>query len=599
MAGDETRDEIIARIKEQADIVQIIGEHVELKRSGSRFLGLCPFHGEKTPSFSVQAEKGFFHCFGCGESGDVISFMMKYHHLDFPTALRQLAEKYRIELPDRRRSPDEELRRERRRLLFAVNEKAAGMFQQYLREEAGAEPARDYLRRRGVSPSLQQRFGIGYAPATANEGWNFLGRSLSAAEQAAAKSVGLLVDKEQGGSYDRFRDRILFPIFDLAGRICGFGGRIVGPGQPKYLNSPESEIFSKGKLLLGLYQGKDEIRRLDQAVVVEGNFDLISLVGHGCTPVVAPLGTSLTREQLQLLRRFTEKVTLLFDGDAAGGKAAVRAAALLFAEQMQGRVAVLPTGHDPDSFIREKGLAALNQLLAEACPLPEYVFDHWVGIHGLGLDGKGKIVEELRPLVAAASSPLQRALCLSHFAGKLGLAVVELERYFRPGEVAVVASAPPPPVKEVPGMPLPLTIAQKPLVEFMVLHPGDFQRLAEAGIRACLAGSVGEILFLQLGSLLAANPGAEPEDLLSSLPEGPERSLVATLLATASSPQASSGMGGGRALADLLDFLRASQLKEKERQLLARVAQAERQGDGALLAGVLAELHQLRGGVGG
>lgn len=595
MAGSESRDEVTARIKEQADIVQIVGEHVELRRSGSRYLGLCPFHGEKTPSFSVQADPGLFYCFGCGESGDVFSFLMKFHQIDFPTALQQLAERYHIALPERRLSREEEQRRERREQLYAVNQQAAELYQRYLREAARAKPAREYLYRRGVAEPLQARFGIGYAPSVEAEGWNFLGNRLGHSAQPAARAAGLLVEKEEGGSYDRFRDRIVFPIFDNRGRVCGFGGRIVGEGQPKYLNSPESEIFVKGKMLFGLYQARDEIRRQKRAIVVEGNFDLISLVGSGLAPVVAPLGTALTRDQLGLLKRLVDKVILLFDADAAGSAAAVRAAALFFAEQLPALVALLPAGHDPDTFVREQGLPALNELLDQARDLPEFVFQHWAERHGLGLAGKGKIVEELRPLVAAAASPLQRSLCLAHFAEKLGLPVAELEQHFRLPTAGVEVSPSRPTAQRPTSNPaVPLTIAQKPLVEYMVLNPGQYQRLAEEGIRACLAGSVGEILFLHLGRLLEQNPATEPEELLSTLAEGPERALVAALLVGASSERAAGSGGGGRDLADLLAYLENCRQIEKKRQILARMERAEQQGDLSLLGQLLADLQQIR-----
>ena len=373
MAGNDTWEDITARIKEQADIVQIIGEHVDLKRSGVRFLGLCPFHGEKTPSFSVHGGQQFFHCFGCGESGDVFSFVMKQQNLDFPEAVRLLAERYHIELPQRRRSKEDEERENKRAQLFSINARAAEYFKTYLKEAAEAVAARDYLLKRGVSHEIQERFGIGYAPDVEKVGWNFLGSKFKGEEQRLAVEAGLLVVKEAGGTYDRFRDRIVFPIYNISGQVCGFGGRIIGEGQPKYLNSPESSVFNKSQSLLGLYQQKDHIRQSNRAIFVEGNFDLISLVANGCENVVAPLGTALTREQLRMVKRFTEEVTLLFDGDEAGNKAAARAVPLFLAEQITGKVAIMPSGHDPDTFIREEGLAVLNRLLDKAENLPEFV----------------------------------------------------------------------------------------------------------------------------------------------------------------------------------------------------------------------------------
>lgn len=590
MAVNESRDDVAALIKERADIVQIIGECIELKRSGVRFLGRCPFHGEKTPSFSVHSGQQFYHCFGCGESGDVFSFMMKYHNVDFPTALKELAKRYQIELPERRQSKEEEQRAQRSELLFAVNEKCASIFSHYLLDAPGARVAREYLNKRGVSSELLTRFRIGYAPAVEGVGWNFLGSQLGKEEMKIAVEAGLLVEKDQGGSYDRFRDRILFPISDISGRICGFGGRIVGEGQPKYLNSPESLVFNKGKLLLGLFQQKEFIRRQNQAVLVEGNFDLISLVAHGCNNVAAPLGTALTREQLRLLKRFAEKVTLLFDGDDAGRKAAVRAVPLFLAEQIPGRVAFLPTGHDPDTFVRENGLVELNVLLEQAVALPEFALDQMIDRHGLTLDGKSKILEELKPLIAAAVSPLQRSLFVAHFAEKLGLAASQLDVSLDRASEPNVNSQAQPTKKNRAEPVMPLAMAQRQLVEFMILHPQFFPQLAEGGLRQGLVGGIGELLFLELQSLLAKNPQAEPEELLTVLPDGVERSLVADFLLRA--PVHSSEGDEKNScdeLAEFLLYLRKFQLKEQSADVMQRIQMAEKAGDQHLLQELLAE----------
>lgn len=580
MVTGEARDEITARIKEQADIVQIIGECVDLKKSGARYLGLCPFHGEKTPSFSVHGGQQFYYCFGCGESGDVFSFMMKYHSFDFPDAVKALAKRYHIALPERRRSKEDELRARRREQLFGVNDAAAKLYSRYLLEAPGAKRARAYLEKRGVTSDIVAQFRLGYAPAVEVEGWNFLGSRLSSRELRAAIEAGLLADKEKGGTYDRFRDRILFPIMELSGQVCGFGGRIVGEGQPKYLNSPESLVFNKSRLLLGLYQQKESIRRKNEAVMVEGNFDLISLVANGCSNVVAPLGTALTREQLRLLKRFSDRVTLLFDGDTAGGKAAVRSVPLFLAEQVAGRVAQLPEGHDPDTFIRERGAAAVEQLLADGESLPEFVFSHWVDQYGLTLDGKRQIIEELQPLVKAAVSAVQRSMFVSHFAEKLGMEVGQLAHHFDGPSGKAQQQPPRAEVVKKRVESVPLTIPQRQLVEFMILQPTYFHRLEAEGLRGCLTGGVGEILFLQLRRLLAENPDAEPEDLLTVLPEGAERNLVAGLLLKA--PVQGDGRDSGEPedeLGELLDYLRKHYLKKNSEELAQRMVLAQQEGN--------------------
>jgi DNA primase len=587
----EQREDITAKIKEQADIVQIIGENVDLKRSGASFLGLCPFHGEKTPSFSVSPAKQFFHCFGCGESGDVFDFVMKYQSVDFPGALKILAEKYNIELPRRRQSREEQYRAERKKALFAVNKKACELFCNALLSGSAGAAARKYLKERGIGQEIVERFSIGYAPAIETGGWNFLGSRFSDQELPSAIEAGLLVSKERGGTYDRFRDRIVFPLFSISGQVCGFGGRIIGEGQPKYLNSPESLVFDKGSLLLGLFQQKEHIRRQNRAILVEGNFDLISLVANGCENVVAPLGTALTRQQLRLIKRFSEDLTLLFDGDTAGGKAALRAVPLFLAEQMAGRVAVLPSGHDPDTFIQERGLAELEQLLAKAESLPEFVLSRLEEEYGLSFDGKRKIVEQLASLAGAAASPLQRSLFISHFAEKLGMELDELKQHLtQPVGPLFAADKEKRPGQSVTQAIQPLSMSQKQLLEFMILHPEDFSTLAENGIRSCLSGSIGEILFLELERLLRQNSTAEPEDLLNILTEGPERRFVADLLIKPSHiPETEENDGGSGELADQLNYLFRRRLKEDSNKLLGRIEAAQRDGDIQLLEQLLAE----------
>jgi DNA primase len=575
MGYSESRDAITAQIKEQADIVQIIGESVDLKRAGARFLGCCPFHSEKTPSFSVHPGQQFYHCFGCGASGDVFSFMMKYHNMDFPTALQTLASRYQIDLPERQVSQAEQEKERLRKAMYAINEKAARVYREYLLHAGGAGSARAYLERRGIPLAIQEKFQLGYAPAVESSGWNFLGSTLQGEETAAAEAVGLLVKKEDTGrAYDRFRDRILFPIFDTKGRINGFGGRIIGEGQPKYMNSPESPVFDKSRLLLGLFQQAADIRTRQRVVLVEGNFDMISMVVHGCPNVAAPLGTALTRPQLKLLRHYTDNAILLFDGDTAGIKAAVRAVPLFLAEQMSAKVALLPPGHDPDTFIREKGPEELERLLDTAMPLAEFALARMIEEHGLTLDGKGRIVEELRPLVQAAASPLQRSVVIAHFSEKLGMDARQL------GDL-LMANAPPQPGSPSPVSPgkdsnrtvpegrrdLRLNVQQKRFVSYMVRYPGHFPRLEEAGLRFLLAEGVGEVLFLQIKSLHARNPQFEPEELLAVLPEGEERALVGEIqMATRAASESGISSGSEEELAELLGWLKKKKLEEMKKK---------------------------------
>ncbi len=598
MKFTETRQDITAAVKEQTDIVKVIGEYVELKRSGVRYLGLCPFHGEKTPSFSVHSAQQFFHCFGCHESGDVFSFMMKYHNHDFPTALKQLAERCNIELPQKPLSLEDKKKESQRKLMYSVTRKVAGIYQKYLLENRNAHPARQYLQKRGIPAEIQDRFGLGYAPSKDIVGWDFLEKQLSPEERVIAEQVGLLVKNDRGGRYDRFRDRVLFPIYDVKGVICGFGGRIIGEGQPKYMNSPESPIFNKSRTLLGLFQQNKEIRQSRQVVIVEGNFDMVSMVVHGCPNVVAPLGTALTIAQVRILSKYAQEGVLLFDGDEAGVKAALRAAPHFLAEKMPAKVALLPKGHDPDSFIREKGLAEMTALLQQAEELPEFVLSQLIKEHGLSLEGKSAIVEKLKPLVSAAASPLQRSVVIAHFGEKLGISSDQLEVSLKDEKVRSVAHQPDivtsqPQEQQMVG---PLTAAQKRLLEFMVMNPADFKALEEAGVRQSLQGGIGEIVFLQMKMMLQDGAEVQPEEILSALPDGAERSVVADMLLNASqldSIQDDDNEEKNTELKELVEWLELKKMHSISESLSERIKEAQQNNDFSSLVNLLQEKQRV------
>lgn len=580
MTGFDSGEDVVARVKEQADIVRIIGEHVSLKKSGARYLGCCPFHSEKTPSFSVHPAKQFYYCFGCGESGDVFSFLMKYNNLDFPAALKELAHRYGIQLPERSLSKEQSRRASLRKQMLELNTRIAGIYRNILLSSSIGEPARKYLTRRGLSQRVGELFQVGYAPGVEQSGWNFLGNQLNPDERNLAEKLGLLVKKEKGGYYDRFRDRVMFPIMDASGGVIGFGGRIVGDGQPKYMNSPESTLFNKSRSLFGQYQAQDACRQRKQAILVEGNFDLISLVDAGLENVVAPLGTAVTREQLALLKRSCTEGVLLFDGDAAGIKAAFRSAPLFLAEELNGRVALLPAGHDPDSYVREFGAEKLERLIRTARPLPEFVFEQLVNEFGLTLDGKRAIVTQLQPLINSATSPLQRSVVLSHFAEKLGLPLEDFK------EIVKTQPKTKPPSDDRQRQAdklLPVSTAQKRLIQFMVLNPTSFQELEESGIRDCLTGTVGEILFLQMRKGLSENPKLQPEDLLTLLPEGGERNMVADLLVNAAektiTATAVSDEGCEAEKAEMLGWIRCETLKKRSAALTLQINGVQEDGD--------------------
>ena len=574
---NESWEEAKNLVKERADIVEIVREHVDLKRSGFRYLGSCPFHQEKTPSFTVHPDQQFYHCFGCKASGDVLSFMMEYHHMDFPTALKTLAQRYQVELPEKRRSAGEIEQERRRKQMYALNRRAAELFHDWLLTQKDSEKARDYLTRRGMGEDIVRRYQLGYAPPVEAAGWNFLGSRLNDEERRLAIDIGLLVSKDDDRNYDRFRDRIMFPISDSRGQVCGFGGRILGDGEPKYLNSPESPIYNKSRLLFGLYQQRDSIRRQRQALLVEGNFDLLALVARGIEQVVAPLGTALTREQLRLLKPLVDEVVLLFDGDEAGLKAAERAAPLFLAEQLSGRVVVLPDNHDPDTFVSEFGPDRLQAEVTEAAPLPEFVVQQLTERHGRTLDGKFRIIEELRPLFQAVVSPVQRDTMARHFGTVLGIDSAQLLAELGPPSHRPSRTLAPAGREKKSSGQSGLDGAMKSVVGFMVRNPHCFDRLLEHEIDKVLEGTAGETICLQLKALSERGGiDLDPEELFSELPPGEERTIVASILTEMVDQDEAGADDSSSMLDEVLKWLDRQRLKRRSEELMKKITEAEK-----------------------
>jgi DNA primase len=389
----------------QADIVQVIQEYVSLKKAGTSYKGLCPFHSEKTPSFTVNREKGFFHCFGCGTGGDVFKFLELQEKLGFQDAVRHLAQKFGLKVPEPEtgREPDVA----ERETLLKAHERAAEYFRAQLAAAGGAR-ARQHLRDRGIMAETTDQLGLGFAPR-ARDG---LRQSLERDGFGLPLLIrsGLIVERDNGDAVDRFRNRLMIPICRDTGSVLAFGGRALDADQqPKYLNSPETPVYSKGRTLYGLHLTKAHIRRLGYAVLVEGYFDFAQLLQAGITPVVASCGTALTAQQAHLLRRFTAKVILSFDPDAAGQGAAARSCELLVAEGFDVNVAVLPAGDDPDGFVRKHGRDAYMQLLRTSRPYLDYLLDRTSAQHDLGSDeGRRQFLSAMLAVAARIPDPAGR-----------------------------------------------------------------------------------------------------------------------------------------------------------------------------------------------
>ena len=414
--------ELIEQIRDAADPVTIIGEHVELKRTGSDFRGPCPFHGGTHRNFSVIPRKQMYHCFVCHESGDVFTFYMKKFGMDYPTAVREIAAKVGIAVPDvRTAGPDPN------EPLYSCLGAAADWFARRLREGADAAAARGYLDSRGLDEAARDEFGLGFAPPAGEELLAAL-KGLGV-DDKAVRGAGLVVERDDKTVVPRFRGRLIFPIADVRGRVVGFGGRLLGEGEPKYLNSPETPVFHKGTLLYALDRARGPIRTAELAIVVEGYVDAMRLHLAGVANVVAPLGTALTPEQARLLRRYTKQVALAYDADAPGLKSTFRAGDELLRQGASVSVVTLPVGEDPDTLVKKGGADAFRALLSEAVDLFERKIQ-LVERKGLlkSLEGRREALDRLLPTIRAAADPITRELYVARAAEKSGVAKEVLEQ---------------------------------------------------------------------------------------------------------------------------------------------------------------------------
>ena len=436
------------------DIVEVVGRHVELKRGGANFMGLCPFHAEKSPSFSVSPSKQFYHCFGCGASGDAIKFLIEHHGMSFLDAVEDLAQRVGMQVPQEQVSVEERERRqklsERRLSLTDVLQRAADFYRTQLR---ASPPAIDYLKRRGLDGAIAARFGLGFAP----EGWRALAGVFPKYDDALLEESGLVrvqdeaSDETERKRYDWFRGRVMFPIRSVQGDIIGFGGRVLDDSKPKYMNSPETPVFSKGRELYGLFEGRQAMRERGHALVVEGYMDVVALAQAGFGNAVATLGTACTADHVQKLFRFTDAVVFSFDGDSAGRRAAGRAleASLPHVGDLRNvKFLFLPPEHDPDSFVRERGAEAFEACIAAAVPLSRQLIEHAAdGADTRTPEGRARLLANAKPLWALLTESAYKRQLLGEIARASELGVDELSRQWGAGVAA-------PPVRRAPALQL-------------------------------------------------------------------------------------------------------------------------------------------------
>jgi DNA primase len=427
-----TQDKI-AEIRSRASIVEIISDYVTLKKAGRNYMGLCPFHGEKTPSFTVSEEKGIYHCFGCQAGGSVFHFLMQYDHLTFPESVERVAKRYGMAVERTQWSGASRELGERENL-YRINERVAANYQKSLFTHPEGRKALDYLKSRGVDEATARKFMLGYAP---QNGSGLLGLlKMEKGSVSDALRLGLLGQRGPQQFHEKFFARVMFPIINPAGKVIAFGGRVLNEALPKYLNSSETPLFHKGATLYGLYHAKEGIRKADRVVVVEGYLDVIALSQHEISYSVATLGTALTADHVRALSRFAKNIIALFDGDDAGQKAAARSFEIFVEAGLLGRAAFLPPGEDPDTFIRSRGKAALEAILDQAVPLADYYFTWLEQRHGKTLEGKSQIASEVSRVLAKVNNAFEVDLLIRRAVDMLGIREELLRRPpGRPGAV--------------------------------------------------------------------------------------------------------------------------------------------------------------------
>lgn len=571
-------------LRRQADIVRVIQDYVTLKKKGTNWMACCPFHQEKTPSFSVNPSKDIFYCFGCGKGGSVFNFVMEIERVSFPEAVRIVAEKAAVPMPQMVEDNKFEARRKEADEVIELNSWALEWWEAQLEDGSNeASAARDYLVGRGITDETRRAFRLGYAP----DSWEALSAHLKkrGATQGQIERSGLVVRKETGGFYDRFRGRLIFPVLDAQGRAVAFGGRTLDAGgEPKYLNSPETSAYTKGRHLFGLNLTRDDIRRRKFAILVEGYLDLIVPYQFGVRNVVASLGTALTPEQAKLLGRFARKVVVNYDGDGAGVKAAKRAIETLLAEDIETKVLVLPEGADPDEFIRARGVEAYQELRGKALPHIQFVLEQATRDRSLLRPAeKAAAVEDVLPFVRAVRNTIQKR---EYFDMTMDALRVEEPALRRELWQALKGGAQLPAAQEVRqrvaraagAQP---TIAEQRLLELLVhdqelrdkilprLEPSDYEELPTAGVFRALVEidrEGGSVDFTTLASRTEGDPLASD--------------LVPLLLMAES--QRAEGEAVDDTLANAESCLSALRLMSVDRriaELSMELANAERAGD--------------------
>jgi DNA primase len=578
-------EEKVSEIRDRSSILEVVSDYVTLKKAGKNHRGLCPFHSEKTPSFMVNEEKQIFHCFGCGEGGDVFTFLMKVGHFSFPQAVEELAKRYGVKLPSRELSTTQKKEMAKREVLFQINQIASEYFHDLLTKRREGEEGRRYLSQRGISQEVIAEHRLGYS----TDRWDGLVHHLQEKKVSLemAWELGLIFPKKKEGWYDAFRGRILFPIFDLHQRIVGFGGRMIREGQPKYLNSPESSIYHKGEVLYGLHVAKRYATEKDCAIIVEGYFDLLTLHQYGLKHSVATLGTALTTQHIRTLKRYTKNLITIFDADQAGVQATLRSLPLLLEEEVVGKTIALPTGEDPDGFLRKGNLEDFGKRVERALPLIDFFFERLIKTTDLkSVDGKVKVAKEGAALLSKIPDKIRREFYLKALAERLDIQESFLYEMLRssPKESSKAGED-----LRKSSMDKTFPKSEEMLVRLMVQHPEFIPTLSKEGISKEFENPILQKMAEALEDLYQRKGRLDLPEALANF----EEDLKGRLCEFAFQESGLEGGDRGKILQDCIQKIREKRLKKEKGELLKKIKEAEKQPEGKRLVPLLKEHQEL------
>ena len=585
MATGLLSEEKVSEIRDRSSILEVVSDYVTLKKTGRNHRGLCPFHSEKTPSFMVNEEKQIFHCFGCGEGGDVFAFLMKAGHYSFPQAVEELAKRYGVRLPARELSASQKKQMDKRESLFEINRIASEYFRDLLTRRREGEEGRRYLSQRGISQEVVAEHGLGYS----TDRWDGLVEHLreKKASLDLARELGLIFPKKREGWYDAFRNRILFPIFDLHQRIVGFGGRIIKEGEPKYLNSPESSIYHKGEVLYGLQVAKRYATDKDCIIVVEGYFDLLTLHQYGWRHSVATLGTALTPQHIRTLKRYTKNLITLFDADQAGVQATLRSLPLFLEEEVAGKTVILPNGEDPDGFLRKGNLEDFTKRVEQAVPLVDFFFQRLMRTYDVkSVDGKVRIAKEGLALLGKIPDRIRRDFYTKALAERL-----DVKESFLYEMLPSSPKGRPKEGEDSKESSLDRTFpkSEEMVVRLMVHHPEVIPTISQEGVLKEFESPILQKIAKALEDLYQRKGRLDLPEALASF----EETLKGRLCEFAFQESGLEGGDRGRILQDCMQKIRGKRLKKEKGELLRRIKEAEKQQEERSLVPLLREHQEL------